>query len=55
MDSFEVNIDENDNESIAVDVHENVILEDEPIESKMLFMKDYVGGDNKNAMLEILF
>jgi len=35
MDSFEVNVDENDNESNDVDVHENVIHEDEPIESKM--------------------
>ncbi|KAH1202772.1 hypothetical protein GmHk_17G049157 [Glycine max] len=35
MDSFEVNVDENDNESIDVDVHENVIHEDEHIESKM--------------------
>ena len=35
MDCFEVNVDENDNESIDVDVHENVIHEDEPIESKM--------------------
>ena len=35
MGSFEVNVDENDNGSIDVDVHENVIHEDEPIESKM--------------------
>ena len=35
MDSFEVNVDENDNESIDVDLHGNVIHEDEPNESKM--------------------
>ena len=35
MDSFEVNFDANDNESIDVDLHGNVIHEDEPIESKM--------------------
>ena len=35
MDSFEVNVDENENESIDVNVHKNVIHKEEPIESKM--------------------
>ncbi|KAL5196132.1 putative AC transposase [Glycine soja] len=32
---MQINVDENDNESIDVDVHENVIHEDKLIESKM--------------------
>ena len=33
---FNVNDDENENDNIDVDAHENVIVEDEPNESKML-------------------